>query len=218
MQFQFILMVKIFDVHQTQLINKVAEELKKLKDLSPPDWAKFVKTGVHRERPPESLDWWYVRAAAVLRKVYKLGPIGVSKLRKAYGGKQRRGHKPPKTKLGSGNILRTILQQLEKAELVKQAKKSAHKGRIATAKGVSLLDKIARELFKNYNKENKTVAKADTNKVDTKHAEKAEEKVESKTAHEKKAVHDNKTTHEKTIVHERASAHEKASQANQKSE
>lgn len=140
-------MVKIYDVNPTQLINGVAEELKNVDGVNPPEWAKFVKTGVHKERPPENPEWWYIRSAAVLRKVFKLGPIGVSKLRKAYGGRKNRGHKPDKTMVGSGNIIRTILQQLEGAQLVKQAQKGVHKGRVATPQGIALMDKVARQLI-----------------------------------------------------------------------
>jgi small subunit ribosomal protein S19e len=141
-------MASIFDVPPKELIVKTAEELKKIKEIQPPDWAKFVKTGVHKERPPAEKDWWHIRAAAVLRKLALKGPIGVAKLRKDYGGKQRRGVAPGVTKSGSGNILRKILQQLDKAGLSKQAVKGVHKGRIATPKGKSLLDKTATQIAK----------------------------------------------------------------------
>ena len=70
------------EVPQDELIKKVAEELKSI--IGQPEWAPFVKTGNHKERPPVDNDWWYIRAASVLRKVYLLGPIGVSKLRTKY--------------------------------------------------------------------------------------------------------------------------------------
>lgn len=138
----------IHDVYPNDLINRAAEELKKIEAIKPPAWASFVKTGVHKERAPAARDWWYARAAAVLRSVQILGPIGVSKLRTKYGGKKRRGHKPAEFRKGSGSILRKILQQLEKAEFVKFAEKGVHKGRIITPKGKSFLDKIAVELAK----------------------------------------------------------------------
>lgn len=140
----------IHDVSRTELIEKTAEELKNLPEISPPEWAKFVKTGVHKERPPMRQDWWYVRAAAVLAKLEKLGPIGVSKLRVKYGGRKRRGHKTEHFYKGSGNILRKILQQLEKAGLAeKQNKDNKRKGRIITPKGLSLLGKASNALKKN---------------------------------------------------------------------
>ncbi|HII79102.1 MAG TPA: 40S ribosomal protein S19, partial [Methanosarcina sp.] len=53
--------------------------------------AKNVKTGVHKELPPINDDWWYIRCAAVLRKIYTDGPIGTERLRSVYGGKKDNG-------------------------------------------------------------------------------------------------------------------------------
>ena len=136
-------MPTIYDADPSELIEKTGEELKKTESVKPPVWAAFVKTGVHKERPPVKDDWWYVRAASVLRKIYRLGPIGVSKLRVGYGGKKHRSYKPEHFYKGSGNILRKILQQLEKEGFVKIDLKSRHKGRLITAKGKKFLDGIA---------------------------------------------------------------------------
>ncbi len=136
----------MYDVDATELIDGIAEELKKVEAVKPPEWAIFVKTGVHKERPPVREDWWYVRAASVLRKVRLMGPIGVSKLRTLYGGKQSRGYKGEVFKRASGNIIRKILQQLQKAELIKQGDKGVHKGRVATPKGIKFIDDIAKKI------------------------------------------------------------------------
>ncbi|MAG45331.1 MAG: 30S ribosomal protein S19e [Nanoarchaeota archaeon] len=141
-------MVTIYDVNPSELIKKTSDRLKEIDSIKAPEWAQFVKTGVSKERPPIEKDWWYTRAASVLRKVYVLGPVGVSKLRKKYGGKKNRGHKPERFYKGSGNILRKVLQQLEKAELIKQTERGVHKGRGITPKGKKFLDGIAKELFK----------------------------------------------------------------------
>ena len=82
----------IQDVNPTQLILRTAQELKKESVVRPAPWAQFVKTGMHKERPPIKNDWWFARAASILRKIYALGPIGVSKLRTQYGGKKNRGY------------------------------------------------------------------------------------------------------------------------------
>ncbi len=116
--------------------------------VQPTSWSRFVKTGRSRERLPENPDWWYARAAAVLRSVAERGPIGTEKLRTKYGSKKNRGHKPERFYKGSGSIIRKILQQLENAGLVKQGVKSGHKGRIMTPKGMSLLDKSAIQIMK----------------------------------------------------------------------
>ena len=139
-------MTNVHDVDANDLIEMVAAKLSKLPEMSPPEWAKFAKTGLHKQRPPVQDNWWFLRAAAVLRKLYIMGPIGTSKLRTLYGGKQRRGYQPPKFAKGSGSILRNVLQQLEKVGLAAQVSKSGHKGRIATPKGMSLIDKTASEM------------------------------------------------------------------------
>lgn len=131
-------------MQRSQLIKKLAEQLKKNEAIKQPDWAAFVKTGMHVERPPTQADWWYTRTAAVLMSVEKLGPVGVEKLRVKYGGRKNRGHKPEHFYKGSGNILRKALQQLEKAGLIKQTVKDGHKGRVLTPQGRSLIDKTAR--------------------------------------------------------------------------
>lgn len=141
-------MATIFDVSVNELLKEVAKELKNVPEIKPPVWSLFAKTGMHKERPPQEADWWYIRSASVLRKVRTHGPIGVSKLRTQYGGKQNRGHKPERFQKGSGSVARKVLQQLEKAGLVKKTQVGKHFGRIATPKGISLLDKTAGKLYK----------------------------------------------------------------------
>jgi len=141
-------MATIYSVDTNELIEKAAEELKKNEHIKPPVWAGFVKTGAHSERSPVREDWWYVRTAAVLRTIYRQGPIGVAKLRVKYGGKKRRGHKPAKFYKGSGNILRKVLQQLEKAGYLKKEEKEQYRGRKITPAGKSFLDKISSEIYK----------------------------------------------------------------------
>jgi len=136
--------MSVYDAEINKVIEKTALELKKVSEVKPPEWSKFVKTGPYKERPPESKDWWYMRSASVLNKIYKYGPIGVSKLRTKYGGKKNRGHKPERFYRGSGNIIRKILQQLEKSGLIIQAEKDVRKGRKMTPKGKSFLDKMAK--------------------------------------------------------------------------
>jgi len=138
------IMVSVKEVDAGKFIERAKEELKKFEELKPLPWSMFVKSGRHKERPPEQEDFWYIRAASILRKLYD-GSVGVSRLRTYYGGRKRRGRKPPHFYKASGNIIRKILQQLEKAGLVEKAKK----GRKLTSKGRKFLDKIASEVKKN---------------------------------------------------------------------
>ena len=141
-------MSQILIVNPNELINKAAEELKKQKLVAPTEWSMFVKTGHSKQRLPDNDDWWYYRSAAILRSIAKLGPVGTQKLRTKYGSKKNRGHKPEKFFEASGSIIRKILQQLEKSELIKQTKIGVRKGRILTPKGNSLLNKIAVQIDK----------------------------------------------------------------------
>ncbi|MFX0169986.1 MAG: 30S ribosomal protein S19e [Candidatus Hodarchaeota archaeon] len=133
-------MSTVYDVPAEELIPRIAEELKKAKEVQPPEWTNFVKTGVHKERPPTDPDWWYLRCASILRRLYVKGPTGVSRLRTAYGGRNRRGSRPDHFAKGSGSIVRKALQQLESAGLVEHDKGT---GRQLTSQGRSFLDKLA---------------------------------------------------------------------------
>ncbi len=138
-------MVTVREVDANKLNTRLKEELKKVAEIAPPKWSLFVKSGVHRERPPLQSDFWYIRAASLLRRIYLDGPVGVSKLRSFYGGRKEFGHMPAHFRKASGNILRKILQELETAGMVEKAKG----GRRITAKGQKFLDSIANEVRKN---------------------------------------------------------------------
>jgi small subunit ribosomal protein S19e len=131
-----------FQIPAKILIDALAEDLKDQYSnfIQPPPWAQYVKTGRHRTKPPESEDWWYVRAASLLRKVAINGPIGIEHLRKLYGGRKNFGVSPNHFVKGSGNIQRKILQQLERAGLIRIL---PGKGRMPTPQGQALLDKTA---------------------------------------------------------------------------
>jgi len=130
----------IHDIDPRELNNRLAEELKKIKEMDAPEWSDFVKSSVARERPPMDDDFWQKRAASILRQLYIQKVIGVNKLKNRYGGKQDRGQRRAKFKKGSGKIIRVILQQAELAGLVERAKKP---GRKLTEKGRLLVEGAA---------------------------------------------------------------------------
>ena len=138
-------MTTVYDVPPDHIIRRAAEELKKRKEIVPPAWASFAKTGVHKEMPPEDPDWWFTRAAAVLRRVYVDGPLGVERMRSFYGGNKNRGSKPNAFRKGSGSILRKSLQQLEAAGLIIHDKT----GRRVSPEGMKFLDNLSQEVLKN---------------------------------------------------------------------
>lgn len=133
-----------FDVPAAILIQRLAKYLKENVDaVEPPEWAAYVKTGVHAERAPQDPDWWYVRCASLLRKVYIEGPIGVEHLRSKYGGRKNIGTRPEHARKGGGAIIRKALQQLERAGFVKTVR---GKGRVITPEGRRLLDSLSAEI------------------------------------------------------------------------
>mgnify|MGYP001597129498 CR=1 FL=1 len=77
------------DVPASELVKKLATYLKENVDaVTPPAWASMAKTGMHVEKQPQDPDWWYVRSASLLRKIYVHGPVGIEKLRAGYGGER----------------------------------------------------------------------------------------------------------------------------------
>ena len=145
------------EVGADKLIEKLATEMQQMEELKPPAWAGFVKTGVHKERPPSQSNWWWIRSASVLRKLYLGKVVGVSGLTKEYGGRKNLGHQPEHKRKASGAIIRKILQQLEAAGMVKTEK---GKGRSITPKGRSFLDKAAK-MIGDVKKVDKDASKSD---------------------------------------------------------
>jgi len=140
--------MSIYDTDASVVIKNLAKDLKEI--IKQPVWTPYVRTGNHKQRPPVDKDWFFIRAAAILRTVALQGPVGVSKLRTKYGGRKNNGYKPEHFVKGSGSIVRRALQELDKAGLTVQAERGVHKGRIATPKGMKLLAKAG---FKEYKKE-----------------------------------------------------------------
>jgi small subunit ribosomal protein S19e len=128
------------------LIEKIAKHFKENVDqVNPPAWASIVKTGSHVEKQPQNPDWWYLRCASVLRKVYVHGPIGAEKLRENYGGRKGSRVAPAHAAKAGKTIVRKALQQLEAAGFVETLKPQ---GRRVTREGRRLLQELSEELHK----------------------------------------------------------------------
>jgi len=131
----------IFTKDPVKFIPALAEALKSVPEFEVPEWANYVKTGVSRERPPAMDDFWYTRAASILRQLYIKGVVGVGKLRTKYGSRKDRGGKPDKFFKSGGKIIRVILQQAESAGLVEKVTRMQF-GRRLTQSGRDFLDSI----------------------------------------------------------------------------
>ena len=136
-------MAKVYDVPADILINRLSEILKN-EDIPAPDWAPFVKTGTHADKPPQNSGWWYVRCASILRKIYLHGPVSVNELRSMYGGGRPVGYGAAHHKDASGAIIRNAIHGLEKLGLVVNIEK---KGRMLTKQGTKKLDVLATEII-----------------------------------------------------------------------
>ena len=124
---------------------KLAEALNKIPEFKEPEWIKFVKSGPAKERPIDEKDFWHKRAASILRQIYIKNTVGVSRLRTRYGSKKNRGMKPEKFVKSGGKIIRTILQQSDKAgftEIMKSVRgmRKMKAGRKLTEKGKKFLE------------------------------------------------------------------------------
>ena len=73
--------------------------------------------------------------AAIARRVYLRGDVGVGAFKKIFGGRAHRGTRPEKFATGSGAIARHILRQLEALKIVEhipEGKEGHRKGCAAT--------------------------------------------------------------------------------------
>ncbi len=118
----------------------LAVAIKESGDFEKPDWVSFVKSGSHKQRPIDNEDFWYRRAASILRQIYIHQLIGVERLRSRYGGRKNRGMKPARFTKSGGKIIRLILQQAETAGLIEKAKVGKRMGRQLTHKGKQFLE------------------------------------------------------------------------------
>ncbi len=140
-------MNKIYELTSHEYNLKLAEALKKVPEFEVPEWIHFVKSGSAKERPIEDPDFWYKRAASILKQIHKKNIVGVNRLRTKYGSKKDRGAAPEKFRKAGGKIIRTILQQTDAAGLTEITKaikgvRQRKPGRQLTEKGRSFMEKL----------------------------------------------------------------------------
>lgn len=141
--------MSIYVVKPEKTIEAIAVKLREFPEIEAPEGSKFWKTAFFKELAPlDSENFWYIRCASILMKVKKLGPIGVNKLRKLYGGRNRGGSGRNHSAKASGKIIRVALQQLERANLLENKEK---KGRLVTPEGTSLLERTAYNILRQKN-------------------------------------------------------------------
>ncbi|MBU2615904.1 MAG: 40S ribosomal protein S19 [Nanoarchaeota archaeon] len=137
----------VYDIDAGEYNLKLAEALKGVEEFKKPDWIDFVKSSPSKARPIEDLDFWFKRAASILRQIYRKEVVGVNRLKTRYGSKKERGSKPEKFVKAGGKIIRTILQQSDAAGLTEITKgvkgvKGKRPGRQLTEKGKKFLEDV----------------------------------------------------------------------------
>lgn len=149
--------MKIEAARPETFIPKLAKHLEKHAVITPPAEADFVKTGHGKERAPQAQNWYFVRVASILRRLYMhrlktcpadrrrgtgLSLPGVAGLARKYGGAKNNGHVPEHTVTGSKSLVRKAIQRLEKAGYVALGETG---GRFLTNKALGLMEQIAAE-------------------------------------------------------------------------
>jgi len=143
----------VLDVPSNKFINQLASFLKEKNIIKIPKYAPLVKSSRANDCEPINPDYFYYKAAAIVRKLYitKSKNIGVGSLRVMFSKKERRGSQPPKTFRVGGKIIREIVIQLKNADYIKNyggKDDETNSGLYLTKNGRSQLDKIASGLMK----------------------------------------------------------------------
>merc|ERR1712048_1450934 len=110
--------VTLKDVPANDYIAAYADFLKKTNKIELPKWVDLVKTGHYHELTPYDEDWFYTRAAAIMRKIYVKPNVGVGRLANKFGGKERNGSVRKHHAKDSRAVIRACLKALEKAKLM----------------------------------------------------------------------------------------------------
>jgi small subunit ribosomal protein S19e len=137
----------VYEINAQEYNLKLAEALKKIPEFKKPEWVEYVKSSPSKERPIDDPNFWHKRAASILRQIYRNKTLGVNRMRTKYGSKKNRGFKPERFRKSGGKIIRTILQQSDKAgftEIVKPIRGVREKkpGRKLTEKGKKFMEEI----------------------------------------------------------------------------
>ncbi|KAF2093705.1 40S ribosomal protein S19 [Rhizodiscina lignyota] len=133
--------VSVRDVPADKFIEAYAAFLKRQGKLPIPGWVDTVKTSNSNELPPQSIDWFYIRAASVARHVYLRKTVGVGRLRKVHGSTKNRGAAPSHHVDASGAVDRKVMQALEQIGVLEKDEDKG--GRRITQSGQRDLDRIA---------------------------------------------------------------------------
>ncbi|KAL0229959.1 hypothetical protein PCE1_003523 [Barthelona sp. PCE] len=127
-----------------QFIQACGLHLKNANILELPTEITYIKSAPGRELGPQDPDWFFKRAAAILRRVYIQPGIGLGGFAKYFGAKARNGHARNHGALAARGVIRRIIQNFEKAGLIEQSTK----GRVLSSEGRRVCDTVATNILK----------------------------------------------------------------------
>ncbi|KAL6772205.1 RPS19 [Auxenochlorella protothecoides x Auxenochlorella symbiontica] len=132
------------DVPADEFIKAFSAYLKKTGKIQLPASVDIMKTGSFKELAPYDADWYYVRAAAIARRVYIRQGLGVGAFRRIFGGRSNaKGSVAPEHfAKAAGGVVRHALQQLEALGLVEKTN-TEKGGRKITPEGQRQMDLVA---------------------------------------------------------------------------
>ena len=128
------------DVSAYKWIRAMAAHLKQSGKLFVPNCTELMKQSHGNQRAPENPDWYFYRAASVLRHVYIHPGTGYGGLGKAFAIKKNNGSRPEKTVKATRGLLHWVCRSLEGLKLIAKGKA---KGRVLTREGRRKADAIA---------------------------------------------------------------------------
>jgi len=128
------------DVPAHKWVKAMAQQFKREGKILVPTCTDFIKTSHGRERAPQNPDWYYMRCASVLRRIYKRPGTGYGGLSKAYGNRKNRGSMPERTIRAATGPIHWACKSLEGLKLIAKGK---GKGRIVTPEGRKKADTVA---------------------------------------------------------------------------
>ena len=132
--------VTIKDVASRYFIKAYAAYLKRTGKVVVPKWANIVKTGILKELAPYNPDWFFVRMAAIARRIYLHPGHGIGMFARIFGGNHTSGSRPNHFQTASGSVIRHALKQLTALKVIEADPKG---GRRITATGRRDLDRVS---------------------------------------------------------------------------
>jgi len=132
--------ITLKDVSSKHFIKAYSSYLKRTGKVNVPKWSNIVKTGIHKQLAPYNPDWFYVRMAAIARRIYLRPCEGIGFYKRIFGGSYSNGLRPYHFTTSSGSIIRTCLKQLTALKVIEPHPKG---GRRVTSSGRRDLDRIS---------------------------------------------------------------------------